>query len=185
MAVGSVRPASTFRRWHLADENSPLSICISGAYQAGKTSFIAALAPVSIVAVDLVQAYGDIRAMLDYARVSLHAPLGVCDLYGQSSAVTLSRAMLYQFEAFVFLVDSSLPDTDAEAAAQMEVLVSGNTPFVVAASKIDLLSARSVEAIRPAVNLPIGLPLYTCSAKDPASVRYVLGKLARFFGEAP
>ena len=119
--------------------------------------------------------------MLDYARVSLPAPLGVCDLYGQSSAVTLARAMLYQFDAFVFLIDASLPDTDAEAAAQLEVLLDGHTPFVVAASKTDLSSARSADAIREAVGLPTGVPLYACTATNPASVRYVLGKLARFF----
>lgn len=163
------------------DDNNPLSICVSGAYKAGKTSFIAALGPVSSVAVDLAQAYGDIRAMLDYARVRLPAPLGACDLYGQTGAVTLSRAMLYQFEAFVFLVDASTPDTDAEAAGQLEVLVGGNTPFVVACSKSDLPSARSVDEIREALRVPIGIPLYTCSATDPATVRYVLGKLARFF----
>jgi signal recognition particle receptor subunit beta len=168
-------------RCSLTDADDVLSICISGAYQSGKTSFIAALAPVSSVAVDLAQAYGDIRAMLDYARVSLPAPLGVCDLYGQTGAVTLSRAMLYQFEAFVFLVDASVPDTDAEAAAQLKVLVNGRTPFVVAATKSDLPSARSADAIRETIDLPTGIPLYTCSAKDPARVRYVLGKLARFF----
>jgi signal recognition particle receptor subunit beta len=164
------------------DEQDQLNICISGAYQAGKTSFIAALAPVTTAAMDLAQAYGDIRAILDYAQVKLPAPLGVCNLYGQSSAVTLSRAMLYQFEAFVFLVDASLPDTDAEAAAQLEVLVNGNTPFVVATTKTDLLSARGVDDVREAVKLPYNVPLYRCSATDPASVRYVLAKLERFFG---
>jgi signal recognition particle receptor subunit beta len=154
---------------------------VSGAFQAGKTSFIAALAPVTTVAVELAQTYGDIRAMLDYAQVGLPAPLGVANLYGQSSTVTLSRAMLYQFEAFVFLVDASTPDMDAEAAAQLDVLVNGNTPFVVAASKSDLQSARSVQVVRESVDLPISVPLYACSATDPASVRYVLGKLNRFF----
>jgi signal recognition particle receptor subunit beta len=136
---------------------------------------------VSSVALDLAQAYGDIRATLDYAQVRLPAPLGSCNLYGQSGAVTLSRAMLYQFEAFVFLVDASTPDTDSEAAAQLDVLVNGNTPFVVAASKSDLPTARSVQAVRESIGLPIGVPLYACSATDPTSVRYVLGKLNRFF----
>lgn len=163
-------------------DSAPLNVCVSGAYQAGKTSFMAALGPLSTVTLALAQSYGDINAPLDFAQVSLPAPLGLCNLYGQTSAVTLSRAMLYQFDAFVFLIDASSSDTDAEAVAQLAVLVSGRTPFVVAASKADLPSARDVDTIRQAVRVPIDVPLYTCSATDPASVRKVLGKLARFFG---
>lgn len=130
---------------------------------------------------ELAQSYGDISTFLDYAQVQLDAPLGVCNLYGQTGAVQLSRAMLYQFEAFVFLIDASSSDTDAEAAAQLRVLAEGNTPFVAAASKADLPAARDADSIREGVGVPIGVPLYRCSATDPASVRYVLGKLGRFF----
>ena len=43
----------------MTDGLAPLNICVSGAFQAGKTSFIRALAPVSEVSLDLAQAYGD------------------------------------------------------------------------------------------------------------------------------
>jgi uncharacterized protein len=173
-----------------------LKLVITGAYAAGKSSFIRTISDIEVVATEYATSDPHERAVKPETTVALDfgmtAISDVQTLYlfgtpGQERFDFMWEQLSVGCLGYVVLVDSCRP-ADLEPARRLLERFAALTdvPFVVAANKQDDPAALPLPYLRQRLGLAPEVALVPCVATDKASVRQVLlTLLARIERTAP
>ncbi|MBI1879164.1 MAG: GTP-binding protein [Chloroflexi bacterium] len=161
-------------------------LVITGAFNAGKTTFIKTLSEIDPVNTDKTtdsRAENRIKATttvaLDYGKVKLnqHSAVHLFGTPGQDRFDFMREILAEEMHGFIFLVDSTDRYSLNQATKLLRVFKEHkNVPFLLAANKADK-KGLSGEEIRQALNLPARQPVVPCVATDKKSARAVVEQL--------
>jgi small GTP-binding protein len=156
---------------------------ITGAFNAGKTTFVNTLSDISAINTDKAISNPIEKAVkastttaLDYGQVNLGQDLTV-HLFGtpgQPRFDFMRHILSKGMDGFIFLVDSSNQaqlDRAGELLSKFSQL--GDTPLVVAANKADL-PGLSVDELRTQLRLPAKQLIVSCVAMDREAAEHVI-----------
>ncbi len=169
-----------------ADQQAVMSlkVVVTGAFNAGKSTFIRTISTVPPVLTEELTFGGEsavkrsTTVALDYGRAVTEGGL-LLHLFGTPGQARFSfmREVLAQgMDAFVMVVDS----TDSGALYETQALLDAfarlpNAPYVIAATKGDLPGALRDDELRR--YLHVEAPIMACDARSRASVQAVLEAL--------
>lgn len=152
-------------------------ILITGAFNAGKTTFIRSISEIDTVCTDKKMLDTDevTTVAMDFGRITVDQDLS---LYlfgtpGQERFDFMWDILGEDIIGFVLLVDSVNPDPDSSLKILEFFAEQGDVPFVVACTKQDRAHSLLPEMIRKALQLD-DVPVLPCVATDKESVREVL-----------
>lgn len=161
-----------------------LKIVITGAYAAGKTSFIRSISEIEMVTTeyevtdpDERQIKSETTVALDFGKLAINddVMLYIFGTPGQERFDFMWDVLSEGCMGYVVLVDSCRPahflETQRLIARFAEIT---DAPFVVAANKQDDPTALPVSYVRKRLQLPFSTPVIPCSGTDPESVKAVL-----------
>lgn len=161
-----------------------IKIVITGAYAAGKTSFIRAISEIDMVSTEY--AVTDAEELLLKAETTVALDFGTIAINDDSTLYLFGTPGQSRFDfmweilsigciGYVVLVDSCRPAHLNETAALMETFATLTpAPFVVAANKQDDPAALPVSYIRKRLRVPYDVPVVPCIGNDRESVKTVL-----------
>jgi len=159
---------------------------ITGAFNAGKTTFVNTLSDISTVNTDKaisVPIERDIKATtttaLDYGQVNIkgQAEVHLFGTPGQPRFDFMRDILAEGMDGFVFLVDvSDWPRLDEAGQLLAKFQEIGQYPCIVVANKADL-DGISTEDLRIQLNLPANQLIVSCIATDKDAVRAVVEQL--------
>lgn len=162
-----------------------VKLVISGAFNAGKSQFIAAASEIEPVRTerrvnDHTAAVKPLTtAAMDYGRLSVQ-PDAVLHLYGtpgQRRFDFMWQALARGMRGLLLVVDSAAPATFTEARSILDFFQQlSPVPFLVAANKQDQPGALSPNALATMLDLPAEL-VAPCVATEPERARAALLKL--------
>lgn len=161
-------------------------LVVTGAFNAGKTTFVKTLSEIEPVNTDKAthsQGEKKIKATttvaLDYGKVRINqgSAVHLFGTPGQARFDFMRDILAEEMHGFIFLIDS----TDRHHLNQAAELLAAfkkhkNVPYVLAANKADRQRLSSDE-IRQVFKLPARQPLVACVATDKASARAVVEQL--------
>jgi small GTP-binding protein len=158
-------------------------VVITGTFNSGKTSFVQAASDIDIVTTERrISDAKDARikeqttVAMDYGQATVAGVL--VHLYGtpgQDRFDFMWHILSRDVSAFVLLIDSQDRASFMDAVRMIRDLrQKTRAPYLVAANKQDGRRALSPDEIASALNLPDSVPVVSCVAKDPKSVRQVL-----------
>jgi small GTP-binding protein len=161
-------------------------LLITGAFNAGKTTFVKTLSEIKPVNTDRAtrnQAEKKIKATttvaMDYGRVKLNnrAIVRLFGTPGQDRFDFMRDILAEEMHGFIFLIDS----TDRRSLNQAIELLAlfkkqQHVPYLLAANKADQKGLSS-EEIRLALKLPAKQPIVPCIATDKKSAQAVVERL--------
>lgn len=167
-------------------DTQTVKIVITGPFNSGKTEFVGSISEIEVVQTERAitskaeKVKDSTTVAMDFGRITVDDDL-VLYLFGTPGQKRfnfmwdiLAKGML----GFVVLVDSSLPETFAEARSILETFRAyAATPYVVAANKQDLDDAWEIEDLRIALRLDEEVKMLPCVATDKESVKNVLLQL--------
>ncbi len=152
-------------------------ILITGAFNAGKTTFIQSISEIDTVYTDkkMLNSEEVTTVAMDFGRITVDQDLS---LYlfgtpGQERFDFMWDILGEDIIGFVLLVDSVKPDVDSSSKILEFFAEQADVPFVVACTKQDQAHSLAIETIRKALQLD-NVPVLPCVATDKESVRKVL-----------
>jgi uncharacterized protein len=161
-----------------------VKIVVTGAYAAGKSSFIRTISDIEVVATEYTVTDPEERALksettvaLDFGTIAISEAI---TLYlfgtpGQERFDFMWDILSEGCIGYVVLVDSCRPAHLAETRHLIERFAAiTDAPFVVAANKQDDPTALPSDYIRKRLQLSPSVPMLPCIASDRASVKAVL-----------
>jgi len=161
-------------------------LVVTGAFNAGKTTFVNTLSHIDAVNTDKTTRQKNEARLkpsttvaLDYGRVRLNKSCNV-HLFGtpgQARFDFMHELLADGMHGFIFLIDS----TDRQSLKQATDLLAlfrqrGHVPYLLVANKTDCHGLSGAE-IRRRLQLPQQQPLVPCVATDKTSVRAVVERL--------
>jgi len=167
-------------------QTTTVKMVITGPFNAGKTEFVGSISEIDVVQTERAisseaeKVKESTTVAMDFGRITVDDDL-VLYLFGTPGQrrfdfmwEILAQGML----GFVVLVDSTLPETFAEARSILEQFRAyAATPYVVAANKQDLGDAWEIDDLRIALRLDDAVKMLPCVATDKESVKNVLLQL--------
>ena len=157
-------------------------ILVTGAFNAGKTTFIRSISEIDPVYTDKKMFENDelTTVAMDFGRISVDGELS---LYlfgtpGQERFDFMWDILKEDIIGFVLLVDSINPQVDSALDILNFFTEKTDVPYVVACTKQDHTNALPLETIRKSLELD-NVPLIPCVATDRDSVKRVLLTLLR------
>lgn len=162
----------------------PIKIVITGAYSAGKTSFIRAISDIDPVTTESAVTDASERMLksettvaLDFGMIAINdtATLYLFGTPGQERFDFMWETLSEGCIGYVVMVDSCRPAHLNETVRLMARFADITAvPFVVAANKQDDPTALPLSYIRRRLQLSFDIPLLSCVANDRESVKNVL-----------
>jgi signal recognition particle receptor subunit beta len=161
-----------------------VKIVVTGAYAAGKTSFIRAVSDIESVNTDYAvttEAERGLKAettvALDFGTIAINdeITLYLFGTPGQDRFDYMWEILSEGCIGYVVLVDSCRPahlNATQQLLARFQTITSA--PFVVAANKQDDPTALPVRYIQRRLRLPVSVPVLPCTTSERASVKGVL-----------
>lgn len=177
-----------------------VKVVVTGPFCAGKTEFVNAVSEGGVIATERrITAEAEkikefTTVAMDFGRAPMDAEheLFLFGTPGQKRFDFMWKVLSEGMKGFVFLVDSSRPDTFGEAREILDAFRSfAPAPFVVAANRMDHPAAVGADAIRLALKLESDRKIVPCSAVERHSVQQVLSELLccipreSLYGEEP
>lgn len=148
-------------------------VVVTGAYHAGKSTFIQTLSDVAVS----VNRLGTTVAM-DHGRVTLDGlTADVFGTPGQSRFDPILKTISAQALGVVLVVDSTAPDSFPRAREMLEQTWRQGLPVVVAANKQDAPGALSPQEVGARLALPPLVQVVGCISSDKAQCVNVLRRL--------
>lgn len=161
-----------------------LKIVVTGAYAAGKTSFISSISDIEVVdteadvsAADELEIKNRTTVALDFGRIEITPELALLlfGTPGQERFDFMWDILAQGCIGYVVMVDATRPAQLKEAAHVLSYFSQlTNAPFVVVANKQDDPTCLPVEYIRYRLGVPEYIPVLPCVANDKESVKTVL-----------
>lgn len=161
-----------------------VKIVITGAYAAGKTSFIRSISEIDILSTEYEvtdekerQLKHQTTVALDFGKLAINDDyvLYIFGTPGQERFDFMWEHLSIGCLGYVVLVDSCRPAHLNETYRLMERFVEiTDAPFIVAANKQDDPTALPLTYIRRRLQVPIEIPIVPCVANDRESVKSVL-----------
>jgi uncharacterized protein len=161
-----------------------LKIVVTGAYAAGKTSFIRAISEIDIVTTEYEVTEPEERLLkcettvaLDFGKIAVsdEVVLYLFGTPGQERFDFMWEVLSEGCIGYVVLVDSCRPAHLLETQRLLARFATiTDAPFVVAANKQDDPTALPLSYVRRRLRLPFEIPLLPCVATDRESVKQVL-----------
>lgn len=161
-----------------------IKIVITGAYSAGKTSFIRAISEIDPLTTEYEVTDPEERLLksettvaLDFGTIAVNdaATLYLFGTPGQERFDFMWETLSEGCIGYVVMVDSCRPAHLNETVRLMQRFAEiTDVPFVVAANKQDDPAALPLSYIRRRLQLPHEIPLLSCVANDRESVKQVL-----------
>lgn len=161
-----------------------VKIVITGAYAAGKTSFIRSVSDIETVSTEYEVTDPAERALkrettvaLDFGIISIsdEVNLYLFGTPGQERFDFMWETLSIGCIGYVVLVDSCRPAHFVETERLMKRFMTiTDAPFIVAANKQDDPTALPLAYIRRRLRLPASIPIFPCVANDRESVKDVL-----------
>jgi small GTP-binding protein len=161
-------------------------LIVTGAFNAGKTTFVETLSDIDIVNTDKItrrRAETKVKpattVALDYGRVKINnnAAIHLFGTPGQDRFDFMRNLLADGMDGFIFLVDSTDRSTLHKATELLTLFKKrGNVPYLLVANKADRKGLSRGE-IRRALNLSKRQPIVSCVATDKASARAVTERL--------
>ncbi len=152
-------------------------ILVTGAFNAGKTTFIRSISEIDPVYTDkkMLDSEEFTTVAMDFGRITVDSDLS---LYlfgtpGQERFDFMWDILKEDIIGFVLLVDSTAPKVDAVLSIMEFFSQRTDAPFVVACTKQDQKNALPPETIRESLHLD-NVPVLPCVATDKESVKKVL-----------
>jgi small GTP-binding protein len=152
-------------------------ILVTGAFNAGKTTFIHSISEINPVYTDkkMLNSEELTTVAMDFGRITVDEGLS---LYlfgtpGQERFDFMWEILREDIIGFILLVDSTVPDIDATARILGFLSEESDIPFVVACTKQDQKGALPLESIRESLELD-DIPVLPCVATERESVKAVL-----------
>jgi uncharacterized protein len=162
----------------------PLKIVVTGAYSAGKTTFIRTISDIDIVSTEYEVTQEAERLLkkettvaLDFGTIAISDELS---LYlfgtpGQERFDFMWEVLSVGCLGYVVMVDSTRPGHFAETLRLMASFAElTDVPYVVAANKQDDEAALPLGYVRRRLGVPYEVPVLPCVASDRESVKEVL-----------
>lgn len=161
-----------------------VKIVITGAYSAGKTSFVRSISDIDIVSTEYEVSDPEERKLkrettvaLDFGTIAIsdEITLFLFGTPGQERFDFMWETLSEGCIGYVVMVDSCRPAHLLETQRLMArfAQITG-APFVVAANKQDDPTALPLSYIRRRLHLPAEIPLFGCTANERESVKAVL-----------
>ncbi|MGQ9721495.1 MAG: ATPase domain-containing protein [Candidatus Jordarchaeum sp.] len=145
-------------------------IVVTGAYEAGKTTFLHAVADEAIS----VDRMGTTVA-LDYGTLDYRGfYIEFFGTPGQPQFDTIVETIAKEAVGLILMVDSSDPDTFPRAKILFEKCGGYHLPSVIAANKQDLDQAIEPSMVQERLTLPLKIPVIGCSAKTKSNLTLVI-----------
>lgn len=145
-------------------------IVVTGAYEAGKTTFLHAVADEAIS----VDRMGTTVA-LDYGTLDYRGfYIEFFGTPGQPQFDTIVETIAKEAVGLILMVDSSDPDTFPRAKILFEKCGGYHLPSVIAANKQDLDQAVEPSMVQERLTLPLKIPVIGCSAKTKSNLTLVI-----------
>lgn len=165
-----------------------VKIVVTGPFNAGKTTFIKSVSEITVLSTERQvsaasgEGGGETTVAMDFGRITIADDV-VLYLFGTPGQErfsfmweTLSEGML----GFVLLVDGTSPVSIDEARSMIRFFTEmSDVPFVVAANRVGPEDVKVVEALREALAVSPGVPVFPVDARDRDSVKSVLLGLLR------
>jgi small GTP-binding protein len=161
-----------------------VKIVVTGAYAAGKTSFIRTISDIEIVSTEHEvtdalerQLKSETTVALDFGTITINdeVTLYLFGTPGQERFDFMWDVLSVGCIGYIVLVDSCRPSHLAETQRLMAHFARiTSTPCVVAANKQDDPTALPLGYIRRRLQLPLEIPIVACVATDKESVKHVL-----------
>ena len=161
-------------------------IVVTGAFNAGKTTFVNTLSDIDTVNTDREVSNPIERAIkrstttaLDYGQLYLddNITLHLFGTPGQPRFEFMRDILAQGMDGFIFLIDSSDFGRLDEAGRLLTIFnEADSSPFIVAANKTDLNAINPIE-LRLQLNLPASQPVTTCVATQRDSALAVVNQL--------
>ncbi|KYK31952.1 MAG: ATP/GTP-binding protein [Theionarchaea archaeon] len=152
-------------------------ILVTGAFNAGKTTFIRSISEIDTVYTDKKMLETDelTTVAMDFGRITIDQDIS---LYlfgtpGQERFDFMWEILREDIIGFVLLVDSTMPDLDATVRILKFLSKESDIPFVVACTKQDQENALPLERVQKTLHLD-DVPVLPCVATDRESVKDVL-----------
>jgi uncharacterized protein len=166
-------------------------IVITGAFNAGKSQFIATISEIAPVQTEryvtdhFLASKPMTTAAMDYGRLTLgEQRLHLYGTPGQERFAFMWDVLARRMDAYLVLVDSSTPTNLAQARRILQHFAGlADCPAVVVANKQDKPDALAPESIRKALDLKPTTAVVPCVATDPRQVRAVLETLVTILPE--
>jgi len=164
---------------------TPYKLVVTGAFNAGKTTFVKTLSDMAVVNTDKTihhpqeaKVKSTTTVALDYGQVNLGGKK--VHLFGTPGQVRfdfMHDLLTDGMHGFIFLVDT----TDRETLAQANMLLGqfrkrAKVPYLLAANKADR-QGLSPAQIQKLLRLPPAQPVVSCVATDKNSVKAVVEQL--------
>ncbi len=145
-------------------------IVITGAYEAGKTTFLHAIADEAIS----VDRMGTTVA-LDYGTLDYRGfYIEFFGTPGQPQFDTMIETIAQEAIGLILMVDSSAPETFPRAKILFEKCGGFDIPSVIVANKQDLEEALEPSIVQDKLALPVKIPIVGCSAKTKSNLTLVI-----------
>lgn len=161
-----------------------VKIVITGAYSAGKTSFIRSISDIDIVSTEYEVTdpeerllKGETTIALDFGTIAINeeVTLYLFGTPGQDRFDFMWEVLSVGCLGYVVMVDSCRPAHLLETQRLMERFAEiTDAPFVVAANKQDDPAALPMSYLRRRLKIPYEVPMFPCMARDRESVKAVL-----------
>lgn len=161
-----------------------IKIVITGAYSAGKTSFIRAISEIDPLTTEYAVTDAEERLQksettvaLDFGTIAINdaITLYLFGTPGQERFDFMWDTLAEGCIGYVVMVDSCRPAHLAETVRLMERFAQiTDVPFVVAANKQDDPSALPISYVRRRLQLPHEISIVPCVANDRENVKHVL-----------
>lgn len=152
-------------------------ILVTGAFNAGKTTFIRSISEIDPVNTDK-KMFDDVElttVAMDFGRITVDSELSLFlfGTPGQERFDFMWDILKDDIIGFILLVDSTRPVEDATMHILEFFSKRTDAPYVVACTKQDHMNALPMEDIRRSLELD-DVPFLPCVATDKESVRTVL-----------
>lgn len=152
-------------------------ILVTGAFNAGKTTFIHSISEIDPVYTDKKMLGTDefTTVAMDFGRITVDEGLSLFlfGTPGQERFEFMWDILKEDIIGFIILVDSITPDTDTTLKMLQLFSEQPEIPFVIACTKQDQKGAIPLETIKESLHLD-NVPVLPCVATDRDSVRKVL-----------
>lgn len=166
---------------------SAFKVVVTGPFNSGKTEFVKNGSDIEIVETERSITTEDkgIKALttvaMDYGRMDFGEDR--VHLYGTPGQTRFSfmwETLAKDMNGFVVMVDATDPPSFPDAADLIEIFTGFvDVPYIIAANKMDLEGAASLEEVREGTRVGKNVPVVPCVALKKSSIRDVVTELLK------
>jgi uncharacterized protein len=166
---------------------SAFKVVVTGPFNSGKTEFVKNGSDIEIVETERSITTEDkgIKALttvaMDYGRVDFGEDR--VHLYGTPGQTRFSfmwETLAKDMNGFVVMVDATDPPSFPDAADLIEIFTGFvDVPYIIAANKMDLEGAVSVDEVREGTRVGNKVPIVECTALKKDSIRNVISEMLK------